>query len=132
MATDLRTIKRHAVQTSADFSAWTTQTTIRCNECSEGAGQIVGSASLIRFIGTVREPGATGSPASQTPLTGLVGKWVRVLIEASGGSVTISSVDYNPLWYGVIDAERIVDTGGGTDSSPGYAVASPRIWLAPL
>jgi hypothetical protein len=114
VATDTRTIKRHAVQTSADFSAWTTQTTVRCNECSEGAGQIVGAASLVRFIGVVREPGATGSPASQAPLTGLVGKWVRVLIEDAGGSVTISSVNYAPLWHGVIDAERIVDTGGGT------------------
>lgn len=114
MATDLRTIKRHAVQTSADFSTWTTQTSIRCNECSEGAGQVVGAASLVRFIGTVREPGATGDPAAQTPLTGLVGKWVRVLIEESGGSITISSVDYNALWYGIIDAERLVDTGGGT------------------
>jgi hypothetical protein len=114
VATDTRTIKRHAVQTSSDFSTWTTQTAIRCNECSEGAGQVVGAASLIRFIGTVREPGATGSPASQTPLTGLVGKWIRVLIEEVGGSVTISSVDYNPLWYGIIDAERIIDTGGGT------------------
>lgn len=114
MATDLRTIKRHAVQTSADFSTWTTQTTIRCNECSEGAGQIVGAASLVRMIGVVREPGATGSPASQTPLTGLCGKWVRVLIEEVGGSVTISSVDYNPLWYGIVDAERLVDSGGGT------------------
>lgn len=114
MATDLRTVKRHVVQTSPDFSTWTTQTTIRCNECSEGAGQVVGSASLVRFIGTVREPGATGSPSSQTPLTGLVGKWVRVLIEEAGGSITISSVDYNALWHGIIDAERITDTGGGT------------------
>jgi hypothetical protein len=114
VATDTRTIKSHAVQTSSGFLTWTTQTTIRCNECSEGAGQIVGAASLVRFIGTVREPGATGSPAAQTPLTGLVGKWVRVLIEEVGGSVTIGSADYNPLWYGIIDAERIVDTGGGT------------------
>jgi hypothetical protein len=114
MATDTRTVKRHAVQTSADFSTWTTQATIRCNECSEGAGQIVGAASLIRFIGTVREPGATGSPAAQTPLTGLVGKWVRVLIEETGGSITIATVAYNALWYGIIDAERLTDTGGGT------------------
>lgn len=114
MATSSRTIKRHVIQTSPDFSTWTTQTTVRCNECSEGAGQIVGAASLVRFIGVVREPGATGSPAAQTPLTGLVGKWVRVLIEESGGSITIATVDYNALWYGIIDAERLVDTGGGT------------------
>lgn len=114
MATDLRTIKRHLVQTSADFSTWATQADIRCTECSEGAGQVVGAASLVKLIGTVREPGATGSPASQTPTTGLVGKWVRVLIEEAGGSITVSSVDYNALWHGVIDAERIIDTGGGT------------------
>lgn len=113
MATESRTIKRHAVQTSPDFSTWTTQTTIRCNECSEGAGQIVGAASLVRYIGTVREPGATGSPTSQTRLTGLVGQWVRVLIEEAGGSITISGVDYNTLWYGIIDAERLTDQGGG-------------------
>lgn len=114
MATASRTIKQHQVQISSDFSAWTTQSSIRCNECSEGAGQVVGSASLLRYIGTVREPTGTGNPAAQTPLTGLVGQWVRVLIEDPAGSITITSVVYAVLWYGIIDAERITDTGGGT------------------
>lgn len=114
MATDLRTIKRHVVQTSADFSSWTTQTAIRCNECSEGSGQVVGAASLVALIGVGRLPGATGAAGTLSPVTGLVGKWVRVLIEEVGGAITISSVDYNALWYGIIDAERLVDTGGGT------------------
>lgn len=114
MATSIRTIKRHFVQTSADFSTWDDQPTIRCNQCSEGAGQIVGAASLVRAIGTVREPGATGSPTSQTPVTGLCGKWVRVLIEDAAGSVTISSVKYAPLWHGIVDGERISDLGGGS------------------
>lgn len=116
MATASRTIKRHVVQTSADFSSWTTQDRIRCNECSEGAGQIVGSASLLAYIGNGRIPGATGAPTAMSPITGLVGKWARVLIEESGGSITISSVDYNPLWYGIIDAERLNDQGGGLGS----------------
>ena len=116
MATDIRTVKSHVVQTSADFSSWTTQGEIRCDECSEGAGQIVGHASLIRYIGVTREPGATGNPTSKTPLTGLVGKWVRVLIEEVGGSITVGSLDYNPLWYGIIDAEALTDQGGGLGS----------------
>ena len=114
MATDLRTIKRHLVQTSADFSSWTTQTAIRCNECSEGAGQVVGAASLVALIGVGRLPGATGAVGTLSPVTGLVGKWVRVLIEEVSGAITVSGVDYNALWYGIIDAERITDTGGGT------------------
>lgn len=113
MASASRTVVKHAVQTSSDFSTWTTQGTIRCTECSEGAGQIVGHAALLRYLGEVREPGAGGQPASQTPLTGLVGQWVRVLIEEVGGSITISGADYNALWYGIIDAERIQDEGGG-------------------
>ncbi len=113
MASSLHGVKSHQVQTSPDFSAWTTQATIRCTECSEGAGQIVGTASLLRYIGTVREPGVHTAPASQTPLTGIVGLWVRVLIEEVGGAVTINSVDYAVLWYGIVDAERIVDMAGG-------------------
>lgn len=113
MAVASRTVLSHQVQTSSDFSSWTTQATIRCTTCSEGAGQIVGGANLLRYIGSVREPGATGNPSSQTPLTGLVGKWVRVLIEEVGGSISIGGKDYTPLWHGIIDAERIIDEGGG-------------------
>ena len=114
MATAIRTVKAHLVQTSPDFTTWTTQTGVRCTECSEGAGQIVGSATLVRLIGTAREPGATGSPASQTPLTGLVGQWARVLIADAGGAITVSGTNYAALWHGTIDAQRISDTGGGT------------------
>jgi hypothetical protein len=116
MATASRTVKGHVVQTSSDFSTWTTQARIRCDECSEGAGQIVGHASLSAYIGTGRIPGATGAPATMALITGLVGKWVRVLIEESGGSITVGSLDYNPLWHGIIDAERLNDQGGGLGS----------------
>lgn len=114
MATDSRTVARHLVQTSSDFSTWTTQARIRCTQCSEGAGQVVGSASLVAFIGLVREPGATGSPAAATPITGLTGKWVRVLIAEAGGSITVDTVAYNALWYGIIDYEQLKDDGGGS------------------
>lgn len=113
MAVTTRSILRHIVQTSDDFALWTTQSEIRCNECSEGAGQIVGHATLLRYFGVTREPGATGSPTSKTPLTGLVGQWVRVLIEDATGAIDIGGVDYAPLWYGIIDAESINDEGGG-------------------
>jgi hypothetical protein len=113
MANVSRSVLRHAVQTSPDFSTWTTQDTIRCDECSEGAGQIVGHASLLRYYGNTREPGATGNPTTKAPLTGIVGQWIRVLIEDAGGSINIGGVNYSALWHGIVDAEAMTDDGLG-------------------
>jgi hypothetical protein len=113
MSVNIRSVLQHLVQTSPDFSTWTTRDDVRCATASEGAGQIVGSAELHRRIGVVREPGATGSPASVAPLTGIVGAWVRILVESLGGSITVGDVDYEPIWWGMIDAEKRSDYGGG-------------------
>lgn len=114
--TTIRAVYGHLVQTSPDFSTWTTRDRIICSECSEGAGQVVGSASMYAPFGTIRQPGSSGSPSSATPLTGLVGLWVRVLITDGTGSINIGGTTYSALWHGIIDAESITDNGGGNGS----------------
>lgn len=113
MAFDTAFVLRHAVQTSSDFTTWATRAHMDAPSVTEGAGQIIGSATLVYKIGTIRQPGASGAPAAVTPITGMVGQYVRVLIEDLAGSVTIGSVNYATIWYGIVDAQSIEDMGTG-------------------
>ena len=112
MAITARPIFGHLVQTSSDFSSWTTQAALHAMGCSEGAGQVVGDCRLIRYCGMVREPGASGSPTSAAPVS-VLGLWCRILIDDPAGSITVGSLKYSPLWHGMLETEHRTDSGGG-------------------
>jgi hypothetical protein len=119
VATSIRQIRPHLVQTSADFSTWTTQGMLHALNCSEGAGQVVGDCRIVRYLGTIREPGATGNPTSATPVD-LLGKWVRILIEDGAGPITVNTVRYSALWHGILESDHRNDQGGGVGSQGLY------------
>jgi len=104
-------IKPHLVQTSPDFSIWTTRTEIRCEQCSEGAGQVIGDATLVRNIGRVAQPGEAFATVTYLDLLGM---FVRVLIQDDGGIISVNGNTWSALWHGTVAASSVSDLGGGS------------------
>ncbi len=99
-----KTAKKHLVQTASAWplvdASWTTQTSLICTGAKDGYCNEIGSASLRRPLGRVIEPGATAG-TDRTPLA-VNGHYVRILIADAFGPITVSSVTYSAVWYGVI------------------------------
>lgn len=105
----------------ASDAGWTTQPLLSPIDASEGAGQVVGDATLQQEYGlSVKQPDGTtiGAVAS---LTSLDGKFLRLLKADPAGSVTISSMPYEPFWWGRI-------SGSAIDAARG--LEAPRAWRA--
>ena len=135
------------VQTAEGWPAgdegWTTQARIRATSASEGCGQVIGEAQLEQDTGRVVQPNGTQlEQVARAPLLNpsagyksLAGRWVRILLAASGGSVRVGDQTYNPLWHGVID-RPIYDPDGAVIAGGsmrwgclGLADALNRIYL---
>jgi len=111
--TVIRTFKKHLVQTATAWGTWVDQVDLEAPEVGEGAGQFVGSGSLRLRTGMVRRPGVAGNPSFVTPLTAIIGQWVRVLIQQASGSVSAQGDTWEPLWHGEVMATILPDEGGG-------------------
>lgn len=103
---------RALVQTSRDLMDWTTQPDIEVLECSEGQGEIVGSATLRQAWGSIVRAGQTVSEQVSEP-AGLDGRLVRVLKQklGGGGSVSYGDDTFDPVWYGKMLAPDAGTTG---------------------
>lgn len=101
-----KTAKKHLVQTASTWGTWTTDTSLICDYCEEGYCNDLGSAALWRPIGRVSIPGAT-THVDRTPLANTVGLFVRVLLQDNAGTITVNSVNYKALWYGIITGKEI-------------------------
>lgn len=104
-------IKGHLVQTSQNFSTWVDRTEVRCDQCSEGAGQVIGEATLVREFGQVAYP---GQDFGAVLAVDWIGWFIRILIESDAGTVFLNDKQYEALWHGVVIGTSINDTGGGT------------------
>lgn len=102
-----------AVQTSPDLSTWTTRGDLAFEEYSEGQGEIVGNAKFRLDWGFIAADGLT--PSTVTDLPDLGGLYVRVLREDVTGTVTIGSIDYEPVWWGkMLSPGTTTTVGSGT------------------
>jgi hypothetical protein len=118
MTTPIRSAPTILVQTASVWGTWTTRPEIEALDASEGAGQVVGTATLTRNLGSVIP--ADGNTAITVTALDLVGQFVRLVIEAAGGDLTISytsqagnarSLTGFALWHGVCTATSTVDQG---------------------
>jgi hypothetical protein len=110
-----RRVKPTLVQTAEGWPAsdegWTMQPRIRAQSASEGCGQVIGDAQLEQDTGRVVEPNGTrleqvGRAPSLNPSAGwktLAGRWVRILLGDSSGTVRSGEQRFKPIWHGVID-----------------------------
>jgi hypothetical protein len=96
----LHTVSPHRVEFGTTWNTWVEATDVQCTEYSEGAGQVVGDAKLIRYLGRVAQPGA--AIVTQT-LTDRMGQYVRISLIESGTPV--------PVWWGVVTGDQLVDDG---------------------
>jgi hypothetical protein len=131
MTTAINSIISFAAQTSTTFGTWSTQPFMVPMTASEGAGQVIGEATLSMPYGSIRNitPDYAGTAGVLT-FTGsnFAGQWVRLLYEVSTGSVTIgtggaTTKKYDPFWWGIIDKQQTFSEGGTT------ANVGQQMWL---
>jgi hypothetical protein len=105
-----------AVQTSTDGSTWTTRDWV-VFEVAQGIGPAPGAAAFrLEWGDAIKQAGAS-SAAAVTETTGVEGLYCRVLEKDPAGTVVISSVNYNPVWWGKIlapDASQYATSGQTT------------------
>jgi hypothetical protein len=112
-----------AVQTSPDLATWTTRGDLAFESYTEGQGEIVGNAQFRLDWGFIAGDGLT--PSTVTDLPDLGGLYVRVLKEDGTGSVTIGSIDYEPVWWGkMLSPGTTTTVGSGTTMYTAAGIAS--------
>lgn len=142
-----RRVQPTLVQTAEGWPAsdegWTSQSRILANSASEGCGQVIGEAQLEQDTGRVVEPNGkqldqVARAPALNPSAGyktLAGRWIRILLGASSGSVSVGDQSYDPIWHGIID-RPIYDPDGAAIAGGtmrwgclGLADALNRIYL---
>lgn len=120
MAIPVVPVVTHLVETATAFGTWTEAAALECTSASEGAGQVIGEATLRQRYGVLRLPGETGQPALVAPADYL-GKWVRI------------TYDGDPIWHGYVTTATDADDGGGngmqTIRCAGLAGVLDGIWI---
>lgn len=111
--TAIRTHRPHLVQTATVWGTWTDRPTLQAISPSEGAGQVIGSTTLIQRVGSIRQAGATGNPTAVVPLASLLGQWCRILLQDPVGVISAAGNTWTALWHGEISATQQPDDGGG-------------------
>lgn len=111
MATAAGSYKAHRIDTATTWGTWAEAAGLQAITAREGAGQILGEATLRTWYGTGRLPGATGAGGAISAPTDYLGRYVRIGIDdgASG---------WDWIWYGTID--RIVTTDDGSSGQVDY------------
>lgn len=126
------TVFPHIVQTATALPAadagWTTRPQLICETCGEGAVNDAGAATIRQYAGYGHLPGST-TPGMQSILAGLLGQYVRVLLE-DGGPITIGGKSYTQLFQGQIARQRTVPDGSIVQ--PGAVVEFSCLGLASL
>lgn len=89
----------HTVETATSFGTWTAAPHLEAISASEGAGQVVGEATLRQRYGKLRLPGATGQP-QQVGLVDTLGQWVRITVASAA------------IWHGYVNADTNAEAGG--------------------
>ncbi len=96
----LHTVLPHVVELGTVWHTWVSAPELICTGYSQGSGQVIGDATLVRRLGNVAQPGAALSPVA---IGNDIGKFVRVSLVESGTNV--------PVWYGVITGDSLQDEG---------------------
>ena len=135
------------VQTAEGWPAsdegWTSQPRIRARAASEGCGQVIGEAQLEQDTGRVVEPNGkqleqVARAPALNPSAGyktLAGRWIRILLGATAGTVDVGDQSYSPIWHGIVDRpiyqpDGAATAGGGMSwGCLGLADALNRIYL---
>ncbi len=99
-----RTVQPHRVRVYGS-GTWAVRSDLEFTGGSEGSGQIMGEFTLLSRFGTVRDVGATTSPATRAKVTDIRGKMVNVQI------YNATSEEYEDLTSGVCVGDETDDTG---------------------
>lgn len=130
MAIERRYKARHLVQTSRALQAtgWEVHRQLVCATAEDGHGRMLGHAALsLRYGCRVPEE---GGEEYLEPIPDIDGRYVRVLVPDSGGSITVDGYPnmlWTPKWHGFVQEPELHPDGNADNPGGGAAWEATEI-----